>query len=442
MCGDVKIINKNSRFRRAGRITARVRIDTEKKTCYNNASYGRRRKYDGVTGKRLVKNVKQVKLRIISYLLITSLLLSFSACGGTEDRTETTEAGGEETTMKDETVTTAPEELPDPAAVFPEEGAVISLLNEEMTAWVKDYKRSQLDKICDFTEKCEPVPVRFSWGGNADYTHLLISTDPGMSDPAVYLCTGGELEVEDLLPGTTYYWQTVCTADGKDQRSGIRSFSTLQAPRTMYIPGVSNVRDLGGKTVADGRRIKYGMVYRGADFAHITEEGVKKAVDILGVRTELDLRTRSSGGSSPLGRDVKYISVTAPYYTGVTQGDYHDDLLTELRVFADPENYPVYFHCSLGRDRTGTLAFILLSLLGADADDIYMDYEISFFSDMGGYVDTTAPSYMVSQLDSLKSIVSPGKKTFPDKTAKYLLKLGLTQEEIDAIRNNLLEKIK
>lgn len=334
------------------------------------------------------------------------------------------------------------EKLPEPAAIEPADGAVISLLNEQMTEWVKDYKRSQLDSICDFTEKCEPVPVRFYWGDGADYTNLLISEKPDMSDPDVYLCSGDGIEIEDLLPGTTYYWQTVSGANGEKERSEIHTFETLQSPRTVHIPGVSNVRDLGGKTTTDGRRVKYGLVFRGADFAHLTDEGVKKAVDILGIKTELDLRSSVKNGKSPLGDNVKYVSVTAPYYTGVSSADGKAALAEELRVFADPDNLPVYFHCSLGRDRTGTLAFVLLALLGVEEDQVYMDYEVSFFSDMGGYDDNTAPSFMVQQLDSLKSIVSPGKKKpLYDKTRAYLLKLGLTDAELDAIRANLLEEI-
>ena len=85
---------------------------------------------------------------------------------------------------------------------------------------------------------------------------------------------------------------------------------------------------------------------------------------------------------------------------------------------------------------------MLLALLGVEEDQVYMDYEVSFFSDMGGYDDKTAPSYMVKQLDSLKSIVSPGKKKpLYDKARAYLLKLGLTDAELDAIRANLLEEI-
>ena len=82
------------------------------------------------------------------------------------------------------------EKLPEPAAIEPAEGAVISLLNEQMTEWVKDYKRSQLDSICDFTEKCEPVPERYYWGDGEAYTKHLRYERAEMMDRDLNTCTG------------------------------------------------------------------------------------------------------------------------------------------------------------------------------------------------------------------------------------------------------------
>ena len=40
----------------------------------------------------------------------------------------------------------------------------------------------------------------------------------------------------------------------------------------------------------------------------------------------------------------------------------------------------IYFHCRIGTDRTGTLAYILEGLLGVSEEDRVDDYELSFFS--------------------------------------------------------------
>ena len=263
-----------------------------------------------------------------------------------------------------------------------------------------------------------------------------------MSGKTVYRCDEDGMSLDDLYPGTEYFWYVEAQFDEKTVKSDINKFRTLMAPKTVKIDGVSNVRDLGGYVTEEGKHIKYGVVYRGADLTHITDEGIKKAVDVLGIRTELDLRNKYENGVSPLGENIKYVSVSAPYYGYVAWDKYKEALLEEIRVFADPDNYPIYFHCALGRDRTGTLAYILLAVCGVSEEDIYTDYYMSFFSDMGGYTDAANPTERKSQLHALNLAIAPGQldKPLSEKIAKKLIKLGITEEEIKAIRANLTEE--
>lgn len=382
----------------------------------------------------------------VSVLLLAAMTLSFSGCGEKPDEdTETTTAKPGETTEKateTESVTEPPKEI---AAVYPKNGETVSLLNEEMTKWAKNYRSAKLDKIADLTEKCEPVPVVLRWE-NADgalYSHVLISDDEKMENPTVYLCSTSDVAVFDLFADETYFWQVAAEYGDRTERSAVFSFTTMYAPRTVAIDGVSNARDIGGYKTEDGKRVKRGVVYRGADFARITEDGINKLVNVLGVKTELDLRSNTNKGPSVLGEGIKYVSVSGPWYEHSFENDYKKDLAAELRVFADADNYPVYFHCSLGRDRTGTLAFLLLALCGVSKNDITMDYEVSFFSDCGGYVDSAVPSSMTrNNLDGFrKTVQSYAKdKSLSEATRAFMLSLDLTDAEIDAIRANLLEE--
>ena len=43
----------------------------------------------------------------------------------------------------------------------------------------------------------------------------------------------------------------------------------------------------------------------------------------------------------------------------------------------EPENHPLVFNCAIGKDRTGILAAILLSVLGVKDEDIIEDYSLS-----------------------------------------------------------------
>ncbi len=407
--------------------------------------------------------MKRLKKIIINGILFT-LMFSLCACGERGERpagekpvqTVKPDNNGQipaasepiaTTKEPDETESPAiPESTPEPefrppVLLSPGQGREVSLLNEEMTGWFKNYKPASLDKLCDFTEKCEPVPVTFKWNsGGADYCHLFVSENENMTSPLVILTLDDEADAEDLLPGRTYYWRVESSKDGKNEKSEIRTFTTLDAPRTVYIPDVSNVRDLGGKTSSDGRKTRFGIIYRGADFYYIKEKGIHKAVDILGIKTELDLRSRVTGGKSPLGDGIKYLSVTGPYYSGVFADSAKAELADEIRAFADGSNFPIYFHCSLGRDRTGTLAFLLLALCGVSEEEIKVDYEISAFSDLGKYEDRAAPSYMVTQLDAFKNQLMKDKtKTLAENTEDFLIGIGLTREELDAVKNNILE---
>ena len=54
-----------------------------------------------------------------------------------------------------------------------------------------------------------------------------------------------------------------------------------------------------------------------------------------------------------------------------------DAMRDALKVFCDEANYPIYFHCKAGADRTGTLAFFLEGICGCSQTDIDIDYELT-----------------------------------------------------------------
>jgi hypothetical protein len=195
------------------------------------------------------------------------------------------------------------------------------------------------------------------------------------------------------------------------------------------------------------------MVYRGGKLETMTQAGKNKILNILQIKT--DLYMRGEVATSPLGGGVNFINVSGPYYIGSTgieslgnsdkpfwKGTYREALLKEIKAFANPDNYPIYIHCSLGRDRTGTLIFLINALCGVGEMDLFMDYEISAFSEVGT-ADTATPTHLVSiDLTSLYNYIKNyADGTVAENTAKFMLDLGVTQEEIDSIRNILREEV-
>ena len=127
-------------------------------------------------------------------------------------------------------------------------------------------------------------------------------------------------------------------------------------------------------------------------------------------------------------------------YMNIKAEEYLDAFRTEIRTFADEDNYPIYFHCAIGRDRTGTLAMVLLGLLGVPEKMIIRDYEMSFLSKIASS-DDVKPSDMirVNLIPTMDYIKSFGGNSFMKSCENFLLSLGITRDEINAIRSIMLE---
>jgi protein-tyrosine phosphatase len=65
------------------------------------------------------------------------------------------------------------------------------------------------------------------------------------------------------------------------------------------------------------------------------------------------------------------------YLFCIRDKEYGKRLVETLEIIAEPSNLPLVFHCSVGKDRTGILAAIVLSVLGVAEADIIEDYTLS-----------------------------------------------------------------
>lgn len=216
--------------------------------------------------------------------------------------------------------------------------------------------------------------------------------------------------------------------------------------RWIDVDGVRNVRDIGGWT-----GIRAGRAFRGTEAdclpaasvgtnnyhnLSVTEKGIATLRGQLHIRTDLDLRKASEcphPDRSPLGVRL----VRAPVRPYLELFDTTNAWAVALRTFADARNYPIYFHCWGGADRTGVLALLLEGLCGTSEADATIDYELTTF---GGFprsraVDGPAKDKFYELLKRIRAC--PGAR-FTDKVEAFLKAvIGLTDEEIAAIRSNL-----
>ena len=326
-------------------------------------------------------------------------------------------------------------------ATSPSDGKNVCLANKTVKEVYVDYVVGKSDELSDGTDKFKGSPVVLKWAAKPAYDNYAvnISLSADLKDGEAYETVEPSLTLTDLFVGETYYWQVSSEVDGKTVKSDLFTFTTDASPRTIYLDGVSNTRDIGGYKSINGKKLKQGMIYRGGNPDDITENGLAAAIGLYGIKTQLDLRTAEEAGKGcAFGESVNYINVSGAYYIGGKTGlDFEDNksvIANELRVFTEEKNYPVYFHCALGRDRTGTLAMLIEGLCGVSESDILLDYELSSLS-VSGTKDKNKISYMINNLfkPTIEYIKGFGDGSLQSGCEKFLTSCGLTKTEINKI---------
>ena len=213
--------------------------------------------------------------------------------------------------------------------------------------------------------------------------------------------------------------------------SGAREASAriTAAERTVLVGHVENARDLGGIALPSGMRVADALLFRGPPLAELTEAGCA-AVSELGLRTVIDLRVDSEVSLRPddscalAGAQLWAAPLPIPY--NVSALDYIEVLDTNESIAAvferlgDTAHFPVYFHCTWGRDRTGILAAVVLLALGATPEAIMEDYLLS---------SETVGAYPASLQAALDEIMRRGG------IDAYLAAAGVSETQLAAFRS-------
>ena len=214
--------------------------------------------------------------------------------------------------------------------------------------------------------------------------------------------------------------------------------------RMIYTPSVWNVRDLGGWACTGGR-VKYGKIFRGGHFSNITTADKATIVDWLGVATDIDLRNNSETGgitASPLGGSVEYFHQSLDFYANAvnTSAASVRTVAVLKKVMACvAANKPCYFHCMSGSDRTGTIAYLLLSLLGVSQSDKDKEYELTAFSDEADGKRFRSTNYNVTNGNGWYPLIKYFRDNYTgendnEKVVAWAVANGITATEINAFR--------
>ena len=204
------------------------------------------------------------------------------------------------------------------------------------------------------------------------------------------------------------------------------------APLWLELEGAANARDVGGLPTVDGRTTRPGVLLRSDNLQDLSPADVTRLVDELGLRTVVDLRSTGEvhlEGPTPLAptkvrhhqfslipewdgepdaeeveraleravekraaderaaaertaQALPTLDMT-PGSTDPTDltGHYVDyvenagaNVARALRVLADPDSGTTLVHCAAGKDRTGVVVALALSLAGVTREAVVEDY--------------------------------------------------------------------
>lgn len=234
------------------------------------------------------------------------------------------------------------------------------------------------------------------------------------------------------------------------------------------LQNASNVRELGGYPVKDGGQTVYRRFLRADDISSLTEE----EVDFLlgyGVHMVVDLRSDAEAKKFPdrlmgiegveyvripfLGRDIVDATQVRTEDLKMGLGTLYAGMLENKEVskeiFESIESAPegcVLFHCSAGKDRTGVLAMMLMSLAGADRQDCMTNYAQSYtnlcrkpeFANIN--LNEEYAKYgrlMYSEPETIGKCYDLMMERY-GSTENYLKSCGLKKEQIERIKERLL----
>jgi protein-tyrosine phosphatase len=209
--------------------------------------------------------------------------------------------------------------------------------------------------------------------------------------------------------------------------------------------GGKNFRDLGGKPTIDGSEVRRDMLYRSAHLADVPAESPLRTLEL---RTLVTLQSRIEVSLlGPPAADIfggvrwEHIPIGDRWFTEpppkpppghehlIILTQFPEDWRTFFRLIASRDAYPMLFHCSAGRDRTGVGAALLLELLGVERDLIVADFMES------NHVFPHLPLER-EQLDPVFALID----SHGGIRALMVEVIGLEDSDLDAIRENLLSE--
>jgi protein-tyrosine phosphatase len=196
---------------------------------------------------------------------------------------------------------------------------------------------------------------------------------------------------------------------------------------------VTNARDLGGQMGANGQAAACAKVFRGGELTRLTDVGCQE-FENLAIKTVVDLRQRHVQTSDPPPTCVseragmvsaamaKLLPDTPEHYLALFGET--DAIRLLFETLGANDNYPVYFHCVIGRDRASFAAALVLSAIGVERSAIVDEFELS--ANAGVAVKTECIEAVLDEIEGRGGIET------------FLMSAGVDQTDLEALRAVML----
>ena len=255
--------------------------------------------------------------------------------------------------------------------------------------------------------------------------------------------------------------------------------------RHIDLDDASNVRDLGGYKTTDGKHTLEGLLFRAAGLHELSETSValllhkgiitdvdlrrtqeiEERIDILGKSANINYVRHNIVGDLPTvimsilpdeklegSLKTNLNTIEERYYkiyTGWLENS-KTPIKQALTTLFNPSNLPALYHCEAGKDRTGIISALILSVCGVEDELVAEDYGLSakylidrYFVDQAlanrnpnNYTwldyqnENCSPKVMLKIIDYIKTIYGG--------TENYIVSLGITKSTLETFKEKFL----
>ncbi len=238
----------------------------------------------------------------------------------------------------------------------------------------------------------------------------------------------------------------------------------------LFVGDTLNLRELGGMPLKGGKTFRKGVFLRSGSPVDATDKG-RRLIKEYGVNTVIDLRSSAElkrfGNPFEHDKDVNFYNIPlftgdpdaldkdammnylrthklGHYYISVLK-DYKDELADVLRILTNNTDGVCLFHCAHGKDRTGIITALLYLLAGATREDIVLNYKVSY--EYAAYLldpliekrEDELKHTLRSDAENMVILLDWLDKDYKGDIVSFLLDTGLTEDDINTLRDRIIE---